>query len=135
MIVLSNSTTQTLAPGQALVFDIVKEKCGTCQCHRQNSSSVKMCSKGCYEVSFSGNITGATADVSVGIAIQLGGETLRETGMISTPSVANAFNNVSTSTIVKNCCCDYSRLTVVNVSTTTVIVGSDASFTIKEVCG
>lgn len=135
MIVLSNSETQTLAPGQALVFDIVKEKCGTCQCHRQNSSSVKMCSKGCYEVSFSGNVSSAAADTSVVVAIQLGGETLSETAMVSTPGSANTFNNVSTSTILKNCCCDYSRLTVVNVGAIAVTVGANTSFTIKGVCG
>lgn len=135
MIVLSNSATQTLNPGQAVVFDVVKERCGTCQCHRQGSSSVKMCSKGCYEVSFSGNVTGATANVSVVLGIQLGGETLPETNMVSTPSLANAFNNVSTSTILKNCCCDYSRLTVVNTGGNAITVGANTSFTIKEVCG
>lgn len=52
--------------------------------------------------------------------------------MISTPSAASSLNNVSTSTIVKNCCGDYDRITVVNTGTTDINIGANPVLTIKR---
>lgn len=133
MIVLSNTTAQTLQPGQAITFNnkIFHTGCG--ECHRANTGSVKMRANGIYVATFSGNIGGATAATPVQLSIQVGGETLPETTMISVPAAANDLNNVSTTTILRNCCGDYDRLTVVNTGTVPVIVDANTAFAIRRV--
>lgn len=133
MIVLSNTTAQTLQPGQAITFNnkILHTGCG--ECHRANTSSVKMRANGIYVATFSGNIGGATAATPVQLSIQVGGETLPETTMISVPAAANDLNNVSATTILRNCCGDYDRLTVVNTGTVPVIVDANTAFAIRRV--
>lgn len=42
MILLSNSTTQTVQPGEAITFDLERFKSGCCECHRQGSSAIKL---------------------------------------------------------------------------------------------
>lgn len=42
MILLSNSTTQTVQPGEAITFDLETFKSGCCECHRQGSSAIKL---------------------------------------------------------------------------------------------
>lgn len=130
MIVLSNTTAQTVEPGQDILFDRVVRKCGCGTCHRDGSASVKMCKKGLYAIHFSGNIDGATADAPAQLAIQTGGETLPETTMISS---ATGVNNVATMTYLKNCCCDFDRLTVSNTGTVAITVSPNTSFAVAEV--
>lgn len=131
MIVLSNTTAQTLAPGQAITFDDVVLHSGCGECHRRNTGSVKLRANGVYDVSFSGNI-GAEAPGPAQLAIQLGWATLPETTMISQTAAAGDLNNVATSTGVKNCCGDYDRITVVNTGTTPLVVGANSSLFIKR---
>lgn len=134
MIELSNSTAQTLAVGQAMTFDTVILKTGSSECHRKNTGSVKLCAKGgIYQAYFSGNISGATADTAVQLNMSLGGDILPETIMIATPSAADALNNVATTVSIKNCCCDYDRITVVNTGTTAVTVGANPTLFIKRI--
>lgn len=131
MILLSNQATQTLLPGQSLIFDepILHSGCG--ECHRRNSSSVKLrANKGVYTITFSGNVAGATAGDILQLAVQLSGSTLPETTIQETVATANAFNHISTTTAVRNCCGDYDRVTVTNVGTTAVTVGANAALLI-----
>lgn len=133
MIVLSNTNVQTIAPGQAITFNTVVMHTGNGECHRPGTSSVKMKSNGIYEASFRANI-GSTTESSVAqITIMLGGEPLPETTAISTTIAAGDVNNVATKTLVKNCCCDYDRLSVVNTGTTTINIGENPLFFIKRV--
>lgn len=131
MIVLSNTEAQTLTPGQAIVFDTVPFHSGNGECHRSNSSSVKMRANGCYEISFSANVA-ATAANAVQLSIQVGGETLPETTRISTPTAADSFNPVAMETEVRNCCGDYDRVTVVNTGTTDIIVGAGSALRVAR---
>lgn len=131
MIVLSNANDQTLTPGQAIVFDVVKFHSGNGECHRANSSSVKMRASGCYNLAFSANVA-ATAANAVQLSIQVGGETLNETTRISTPTAANAFNAIASETEVRNCCGDFDRITVVNTGTTDIIVGAGSSLRVAR---
>lgn len=128
MIVLSNTTAQTVEAGQSLTFNdkILHTGCG--ECHRSGSGSVKMRANGVYKVEFAANVSGATAGTPVQLTIQIGGENLPETTMIATPSAADTLNSVSTSTAVKNCCGDYDRLTVTNTGTTPITVGANPVF-------
>lgn len=131
MIVLSNNASQTLAPGQAMTFNTTILKCGCNECHRQSTGSVKLTRKGIYKVEFSANIAGAAAELKLNIA--LGGSSLPETTMISTPASADVFNNVATATGVSNCCCDYDTITVINTGTVDLIVGPNPSLVINKV--
>lgn len=132
MILLSNATTQTLAPGQALSLKKIFKSKNGCECfNEQAPASVKLCSKGTYEVSFSGNITGA-ANAALQIAIAIGGQPLVETAMNASPAVANALQNVSTLTFVRNCCCDLDRLSIVNTGTVPVTIAQNSAFAIHR---
>lgn len=132
MIVLSNTTAQTLAVGQSITFDIVVLHTGCGECHRTNSASVKLRCQGIYELSFSANVTSTTTG-PVQLSLQIGGETLNETTMISTPAATGNVNNIATKTAVKNCCGDYDRITVTNTGTNPIVVEPNSDLFIKRV--
>lgn len=132
MIVLSNTTEQTLAPGQSITFDEVILHSGCGECHRKNTSSVKLRANGVYIVAWSGNIGGPTAATPVQLSVSLGGSPLLETTMISVPAAVADRNNVSTQTRVKNCCGDYDRVTITNTGENSVIVAPNSSFVIDR---
>lgn len=132
MITLSNLTAQTLAPGQALVFDDVVLHSGCGECHRKNTGSVKLRANGVYVVNYGANVSSATAGAPVQLSLQIGGATLRETTAIATSSVADAVTNIFRETQLKNCCGDYDRITLVNTGTNPVIVGEGAVLNIRR---
>lgn len=132
MIVLSNTTDQTIQPGQAITFNTVVLHTGNGECHRPGTSSVKMKCNGIYELFFAGNIGATTETTQVEIAIQVGGETLPETRMISMSEAAGDLNNVSTKTGWKNTCCDYDRVTITNIGTVPVNIGANPTFFVKR---
>lgn len=129
MIVLSNTTAQTLAPGQSITFDKVVHKSGCAECHRPGIASVKLRCQGVYAVDFSGNVTSTVAG-TVQLVIELGGDPLNETTMKSTPAATGDFNNVSSGTKVRNCCGDYDRITVTNNGTIDVVVDANSNLRI-----
>ena len=131
MILLSNSTEQTLTPGQSITFDTVILHSGCGECHRKNSSSIKMRANGIYEVHFNGNISSNAAG-PVELTIELGGEPLNETLMQSTVGTPGDFESVSATTLVRNCCGDFDRVTVTNTGTSDVIVNANSAFFVKR---
>lgn len=134
MIVLSTSSEQTLAVGEALIFDTEIYHGGRAEYHRANTAGVKLCAQcGKYAVSFHGNVSGATAGTQLSLSIDASGSRLPETTMLSTPATENTFNNVGASTRYANCACGYDTLTVVNTGTTEVVVAAGACFTINRV--
>lgn len=133
MIELTNTNEQIIEPGQSLVFNEVILNTGCGECYRRNTGSVKLRANGIYDVEFSANITGATAGTPVQLAFSLGGAVLAETTMISTPSAADAFNNVHRGTYIRNCCGDYDRVTIINTGTVAVTVGANPVFRVKRV--
>lgn len=135
MIVLSNSTEQTLLAGQSLTFDIVPLRTGCAESHRSGSGSVKLRCPGVYDIHFSANVSGTVANTPVELSIELGGDELRETTMISTPSAVDVFNNIATHTYVKNCPNDYDRITVTNTGTSDVVVAANANLSIGRLSG
>lgn len=133
MLVLSNSTAQTLLPGQAIIFDVVVFKANECMCcHRKNSPSVKLTKRNHpYKIDFHANIGPVDGAEITGLAIRLDGEELPETNMIAPTIAANTYANVSAGTIYKNCCCEMAKLSVVNNGLTTVSVAAGSSFVIS----
>ena len=134
MIELSNTTAQTLSPGQALTFDTVLLKSGCVESHRTNSGIVSLRAKcSIYEIHFSANISGTTAG-PVQLSIELDGEPMAETTMISTVATAGDLNNVAASTLVRTGCAGaYEHITVVNTGTSDVVVSPNPAFYIKRV--
>lgn len=133
MIQVSNSTAQTLSPGQSLTFDSVLLKSGCAETHRVNSGIVTLRSNcGIYEIHFTGNVSAPSAS-PVQLAIQLDGETLPETAMyeeITTPGVGQS---VAAATLVRTgagCC---GRIGVVNTGTTTISVLANTSLFVKRI--
>lgn len=134
MVQLSNSAVITLAPGETAFFDRQTINTGNCTCYRGGiSPSVKMASRGIYDIRFSGNITGATAATPVQIAFEIGGTAVPQTTMISVPAAANDFNNVAKMFYYPNCCDDFSRVGVVNNGTVPVTIGANATFSVKKI--
>ena len=133
MIVLSNTSPQTLAPGASITFNSVVLHTGCAECHRAGTGSVKLRCNGIYEANFAANIGGAAANAPVQLSLAIGGQVLPETTMIATPATANALNNVATATAIKNCCGDFDRVTVTNNGTNPVTVGANPVLFIKRI--
>ena len=134
MIELSNTTAQTLSAGQSITFDTVVMKTGCAECHRANTGSVKLCAKNAiYQVYFNANVSGATAATAVQLGIQLGGDNISESTMIYTPATTDAVGNVSTVLPVRNNCCDYDRVTVVNTGTADITIQAYPTLFIKRI--
>lgn len=135
MTELTNTVAQTIQPGQAVTFNKVLVHTGCSECFDARVPfSVKLLGKGgLYEVEFSGNIASSTAATPVQLAIALGSVGLAETVMVSTVSAANAFNNVSTGTYVRNNCCDNDRITVINTGTSPVLLSANMNLRIRRV--
>lgn len=131
MIELSNLTAQTLQPGQSLTFDnVVLRTRNGCECFNQQiPQSVKLCERGIYDVSFSGNITGAAA-ASLQIALSVSGNPLRQSAMNAVPAAVGNLVNVSTRNLVNNCCCDLNRIGIINSGTTPVTIAPNSALVI-----
>lgn len=133
MIILSNTTDQQLAPGQAITFNTTVLQTRNDRCaHRENSAGVRIRSNGIYEIQFSGNVNGATAAAPASLVVTYGGSRLNETTMLSS---ATGFNNVATSTAVRECgcCCNGEEITVVNAGTSTITIGANAKLFVKRI--
>ena len=134
MIELSNTTAQTLAPGQSITFDATKLHTGCSEFHRSNSGLVQLRCHGIYEISFGANITNVAAG-PVTLGVQFDGETLPESTAISTPSTVGNVNSVSRSGILLDTRCGIpGAITLTNVgSADSLIVSPNAVLTIKRV--
>lgn len=132
MISLSNSTAVTLAVGQAITFDVVNFRTGCSECHRTNSSSVKLRANGIYEINFHANVSGPAA-TALSLSVELGGEILNGGEMITTSSAADEINSVSITIPVRNCCGDFDRITIVNTGSTGLTLQPNSLLYIKRV--
>lgn len=122
MIVLTDTTTQTIASGSAVTYDTVALKTGCAERHRTGTGAVRLTSQGLYEIHVNANVTGDTEDVTVSLSVQLDGSSLPETVMDYTPPTADASGHVSTTTIVKIFCGDTGSVSVVNTGSVDIIV-------------
>lgn len=133
MIILSNTSAQTLTAGQSITFNnvILKSRCGN-ESYRSGTGLVRLRTNGIYELGFQANVTGATAATPVELSIQVSGVTLPETTMIYTPATADAVGNVSADTAIRSECCDYNAVTIVNTGTADITISANASLFIKR---
>jgi len=134
MIVVSNTSAQTVAAGQTIAFNnvILKSRCG-CESYRSGTGQIGLKANGIYEASFDANVTGATAATPVQLVIAISGAQLPETTMTYTPAAADAYGNVSARTAVRNECGSYDQITVVNNGTTDITIAANASLYVKRI--
>lgn len=133
MIQVSNSTAQTLQPGQALVFDNTGStgNCGVCW-NKLSPTVVKLCAKRSYDITFHGNITGTAGD-QLTLALALSGNVVPTTGMAAVPAADGNLFNVSAEIPLRNCCGDLDRISVINAGSTPVTVAANSVLIVKGV--
>lgn len=133
MIELATTAQQTLAPGQAVLFDSTVMQSRRGESHRANSGIVRLMAPcTAYKVEANANVSG-TAAGQVQLAISLDGEAMPEAVMDSDVTTAGLFNSVSTGTTVKNGCKCCSQLSVVNTGTVDVVVDAGANLIIYPI--
>lgn len=130
MIVLSNSTAQTIAAGQTVTFDTVSLHTGNAECHRKGSSLVRLRCNGLYEVNFSGNVTGIVAG-PVQLSISIDSTALPDGTMISTPAAVGDVNNIAKTTLISNCC-GGGTITIQNNGTESVVLSAGSTLYIAR---
>ena len=137
MIELINTTVQTVAAGQSVVYNAaaVRSKCGP-ERHRNGSSFITLTQPGRYLVSFSGNIAvpeGETVgEISLGVTQD--GEVLGGSLMRVTPAAIEEYFNVSTQHYVDVYCGCCVNVGVLNTSDIPVLV-DNPNLTAVRVCG
>lgn len=129
MIVLSNTTAQTIQPGAAATFDVVKLHTGCGEFHRAGSGSVRL-RAGLYAFDFTGNAGGA-AGTQPKLAIAVDGGTLLETAMAETLALATDVHNVHASTKFCNRF-GGSTVAVVNTGSTPVELAANPALVVKR---
>lgn len=127
-----NSVNQTIAVGETVKFDTTTVEPCPVVTHRKGSGLFNIKGGHKFIVAFSGNITGATAETEVDLAIAVNGEPLAYTTMASTPVVANLFNAVSTITEIVTPCNCCTQISIKNIGTTPVTVASANLVLIRE---
>lgn len=119
-----NSVNQAVAVGGNVLFDTTTVEPCCVVSHRKGSGLFNIKGGHKFIVAFSANITGATADTEVDLAIAVNGEAIPYTTMASTPSTANLFNAVSVVTEIVTPCNCCTQISVKNIGTTAVTVAS-----------
>jgi hypothetical protein len=139
MINSVNAAVQTVAAGQNVTFstDRVRTRscescCGGWLSHDLGSGLFTITKPGIYEVGFNANVANSTATGAIILDITNAGETISGSEMVVTPTVANAYFNVSSNILVKVPCNSSITVSVKNNSTATVLVSQANLFITRE---
>lgn len=123
MVLMYNTTEQTLQPGQAIVFDKIETVSGCGESARSGGPLGLNAADGAvYRIDAGGNITGATAAEPVELSIAIGGVARISTTRIYTPAVADAVGSIDTFTYVRTSPFLNNDITVINSGTNPVTV-------------
>lgn len=123
MIILTNSTSLTLGPGQSATFDTMLLHTGCAECYRIGSGAVILrMQNAMYEIAGGGNIGATTAGETANLTIFLNGSPLPETVMNSTTAAVGDVNNVFRETGVRTCCGGAETVTLRNNGTTEIVL-------------
>lgn len=132
MIVLSNTTAQTLKPGESLIFDNTVIQSGCAEYHSDHSSSVLILKPGMYEIHFTGNVAGIEDESTLRLGIRMGSNTLSETTMIKTVCHKEHYSNVAAATIVR-CETKGKDIGVTNIGAVPIVIAPHSSVFVKRV--
>ena len=133
MIEVSNLTEQTIQPGQSVIFDniLLRTTCGAEKFNLQVPTFIKLCARGIYVLTFSGNIAATADNTLIQLAMTIGSSALTGTTMIATPATAGNFNNISTTKLFYNdACCGGStdQISITNTGSNPVILMAGSGF-------
>lgn len=139
MIESINEATQEVAINSNILFanDVLRTRCANCTGflnHEQGSGQFTLTKNGIYEILFRANITSATANDVLGLAMTSNGEELIGTQMDYTVATANVNQGVYTHRLVR--VCNGARtIAIKNNSTTntTPMIIKNANIIIKKV--
>ena len=132
MIVLSNTTAQTLKPGESLIFDNTVIQSGCAEYHSDHSSSVLILKPGMYEIHFTGNVAGIEDESTLRLGIRVGSNTLSETTMMKTVCHKEHYSNVAAATIVR-CDTKGKAIGVTNIGAVPIVIAPHSSIFVKRV--
>lgn len=132
MIVLSNTTAQTLKSGESLIFDNTVIQSGCAEYHSDHSSSVLMLKPGMYEIHFTGNVAGIEDGSTMRLAVRIGSNTLSETTMMKTVCLKECYSNVAAATIVR-CGTKGTDIGVTNIGAAPIVIAPHSGIFIKRV--
>lgn len=132
MIVLSNTTAQTLKPGESLIFDNTVIQSGCAEYHSDRSSSVLILKPGMYEIHFTGNVAGIEDESTLRLGIRVGSNTLSETTMMKTVCHKEHYSNVAAATIVR-CETKGKAIGVTNIGAVPIVIAPHSSIFVKRV--
>lgn len=122
MIILTNTGSQTLDPGQSLVFNLEILHTGCAECHRVGTGAVTMrMQQAIYDIDISANIGSTTAATTANLTAFLNGSPMTETTMLSTTTTVGDLNTVSRSTSIRTCC-GPETIVLTNNGDTTIVV-------------
>lgn len=127
-----NSVNQTVAVGETVRFDTTTVEPCSVVTHRKGSGIFNIKGGHKFIVAFSANLSGATADTEVDLAIAINGEPVPYTTMAITPAVAGLFDAVSVVTEIATPCNCCTQISVENIGTTPVTVASANIVFVKE---
>lgn len=125
MIILTNSTSLTLGPGQSATFDtiLLQTKSGA-ECFRKGSGTVLLTARNAiYNIAGGGNI-GATTVGNANLTIFLNNSPMTETTMNHATATVGDTNNVFRETSIRTCrmCNVAEGVTLVNNGETTIVL-------------
>ena len=132
MIVLCNTTAQTLKPGESLIFDSTVIQSGCAEHHSDHSSSVIILKPGMYEIHFTGNVAGIEDESTLRLGIRVGSNTLSETTMMKTVCHKEHYSNVAAATIVR-CETKGKDIGVTNIGAAPIVIAPHSSIFVKRV--
>lgn len=132
MIVLCNTTAQTLKPGESLIFDNTVIQSGCAEHHSDHSSSVLILKPGIYEIHFTGNVAGIEDESTLRLGIRVGSNTLSETTMMKTVCHKEHYSNVAAATIVR-CETKGKDIGVTNIGAAPIVIAPHSSIFVKRV--
>lgn len=129
MAVPSNAAAQTIQPGAAATFDVVRLHTGCGEFHRTGSGPVRL-RAGPYTFGFTGNVGGA-AGTQPNLTIAADGDPLPETTMAETVALATDVRDVHASTKFRNRF-GGSTVTVVDTGSTAIESAANPALAVKR---
>lgn len=130
MVVLKNTTAQTLQPGQSITFDDLVTWSGNGECARSGGPVGLRFPGAIYKVFTKIIVSGPTAATPVQLSVALGGAALAETNMVYTPAADGAVGTVSAETYVRTCGGLSNAITVVNSGTGPLTIQPNSCLTV-----
>ena len=132
MIVLCNTTAQTLKPGESLIFDNTVIQSGCAEHHSDHNTTNLKLKPGIYEIHFTGNVAGIEDESTLRLGIRVGSNTLSETTMMKTVCHKEHYSNVAAATIVR-CETKGKDIGVTNIGAAPIVIAPHSSIFVKRV--